>query len=124
MYKNYNCNSAGKYVGDCTVRALSMALDKPWETVYTSLCAKGYDMCDMPDSNAVWGAFLQDCGYNRHIIPDYYSPCYTISDFAAEHQNGTYIVGTGTHVVCVRDGDIYDTWDCSHKIPIFYFVKG
>lgn len=124
MHKHYNCNPKQKNVGDCTVRALSMALARSWECVYTALCAKGYDMCDMPDSNAVWGAYLQDCGYKRHIIPDYYPPNYTIADFAAEHQNGTYIVGTGTHVVCIRDGIIYDTWDSAQKIPIFYFVKG
>lgn len=123
MYKYYNPNPGNKNTGDCTVRAITKALDRTWENVYTALCAKGYEMKEMPDSNAVWGAYLIDCGFRRHILPETCPFCYSISQFAEDHPNGTYIVGTGTHVVCVCDGDIYDSWDSSDKYPVYYFVK-
>lgn len=80
-------------------------------------------MKDMPSSNAVWGAYLKSLGFKRYIIPNECPDCYTVSDFAKEHSSGVYILATGTHVVTVKDGDYYDTWDSGKEIPIYYFVK-
>ena len=46
-----------------------------------------------------------------------------INDFSKEHKDGTFIVATGTHVVAVIDGDIYDSWDSSNEIPTYYYQK-
>jgi hypothetical protein len=46
---------------------------------------------------------------------------YTIRDFCRDHNKGTYILATGTHVVAVKNGDYIDTWDSGAEIPIFYF---
>lgn len=123
MFIHFNANPQGKSVGDCTVRAISKALNRPWNSVYTSLCAKGYEMSDMPDSNAVWGEFLKDCGFNRYFIPNSCPSCFSVSDFADKYNQGTYIVGTGTHVICIIDGCIYDNYDSSDKFPVYYYVK-
>ena len=48
---------------------------------------------------------------------------YTISDFAADHPSGSYIIGTGEHAVAVVDGNIIDSWDSSKEIPLYYFTK-
>ena len=80
-------------------------------------------MGDLPNSNATWGAYLINKGYKRHVIPDTCPTCYTVAQFAADHPTGTYIVATGTHAVCVKDGNIYDTWDSSQEIPTYYFSK-
>ena len=58
-----NPNPHGSYVGDCVIRALSIATGKTWSEVYTELALKGLQMCDMPSSNQVWGAYLKDNGY-------------------------------------------------------------
>jgi len=123
MYEYYNPNPQSKAVGDCVIRALCKALDKPWAAVYTELCVYGMAAADMPSANAVWGAYLRAQGYRRYIIPDTCPDCYTISNFAADHPDGVYIVGTGSHVVTVSDGVIFDSWDSSNEIPIFYFKK-
>ena len=34
MFEGYNPNPKGKNVDDCTVRAMSKALDQDWETTY------------------------------------------------------------------------------------------
>jgi len=52
-YKINNPNPKRKSVGDCTVRAISIALKKTWEEAYIDLCLQGYIMCDMPSANHV-----------------------------------------------------------------------
>lgn len=120
----YNPNPKGSYVGDCTIRALSKALSVPWNKIYSDLAIQGYAMADMPSSNRVWGQYLKGLGYRRYVIPNTCPDCYTLKDFCEDNPRGTYIVGTGTHVVTVKDGDYYDTWDSGDETPIFYYMEG
>lgn len=123
MMKYYNPNPQKKNVGDCVIRAISKALNIAWDDVYVGLCVYGFSMCDMPSSNAVWGAYLQDNGFERHILPNICPNCYSIADFAADNPIGRYIVATGTHAVAVIDGIIWDSWNSENETPIYYFVK-
>ena len=122
-YVKYNPNPDGKNVGDCVIRAISKATGKSWEDVYTGVCLTGYSMCDMPSANCVWGAYLRHNGFMREIVPNECPECYNVSDFAREHPRGTYILALTGHVVCVQDGDWYDSWDSGDKIPMYYWEK-
>lgn len=122
-YAEYNPNPAGKSVGDCTIRAISKALDQTWEETYAGICLQGFEMKDMPSSNAVWGAYLRRNGFRRYVIPDTCPDCYTVEDFAIEHPRGTYILALSGHVVCVRDGDWHDTWQSGNEIPLYYWER-
>lgn len=53
MYTMWNPSPTGAKVGDCAVRAVSKALGTDWGTAYTMLCVKGFEMADMPNSNAL-----------------------------------------------------------------------
>lgn len=120
MLKKYNPNPKGKAVGDCTIRALTKALDKSWDDVYVMLSVEGYEMCDMPSSNVVWGNVLRANGYEKKACPE----CSTFSDFAENHKDGTYILCTGSHVACCIDGIIYDSWDSRNELVDFFYSKG
>lgn len=122
-YAEYNPNPAGKSVGDCTVRAISKALDQTWEETYAGICLQGFEMKDMPSSNAVWGAYLRRNGFRRYVIPDTCPDCYTVEQFAIEHPRGTYILALSGHVVCVKDGDWHDTWQSGNEIPLYYWER-
>ena len=121
MFSMWNPSPSGAKVGDCSVRAVAKALDMDWESAYALLCVYGLSMYDMPNSNAVINAALQDNGFVRSIIPNECPHCYTVEDFAKDHPLGTYVLGTGDHVVCIKDGTINDTWDSSKEIPIYYW---
>lgn len=123
MYKQINPNPLKKNVGDCTVRAIALALNKDWDDIYLDLCLQGYVSKDMPSSNEVWGAYLAERGWTMHRLQDSCPMCYTIEDFCKDHPDGTFIVATGTHVVCVRNGNYQDTWDSGTKTPMFYFER-
>ena len=122
-WQYYNPSPVNRSVGDCAVRALTKALGVDWETAYTRLAIGGYQMADMPSSNAVIAAVLRQAGFYRHIIPNTCPDCYTISDFADDQPDGLYIVGTGTHIVVVEDGTVFDSWNSLGEIPIFYWSK-
>lgn len=123
MYKYKNPNPSNKIVGDCVVRAIAIALHKGWKEIYLDLCYQGLTLCDMPSSNKVWKTYLQDNGFVMGIIPNSCPDCYTIAEFANDNKVGTYILGTGTHVVTVIDGNYYDTWDSGEEVPLFYLYK-
>lgn len=124
MYKYYNPNPNGKTVSDCVIRAISKALNQSWEETYIELSLQGYLMADLLNSNAVWSAYLKNKGFIRDVVSNDCPECYTIEDFAREHQNGTFIVGTGTHAVAVVDGIIYDAWHSENEQPIYFYYKG
>ena len=116
-----NPNPKNARVGDCVIRALSIATRKSWEDIYTALAVYGFMLCDLPSSNAVWGQYLKDLGYERKIVIDTCPDCYTVKDFCRDNPSGTFILGTGTHVVAVVNGNYCDTWDSGDEVPIYYW---
>lgn len=121
MWKKINANPAKKRVGDCVIRAISIATGKPWEDVYDDLCRVGREEFDMPSSNRVWGLYLYWLGFSPFILPDDCPSCITVREFARRFPAGAYIVGTGAHAVAVIDGDYYDTWDSGRTVPRYFF---
>lgn len=124
MYIYTNPNPENKKIGDCVIRAISIALNQTWDKTYVDLCKLGLEMADLPNANEVWGAYLRKEGYIREVIPNTCPDCYTIRQFSIDHPHGTYIVCTGTHTVAVIGGNICDSWDSSDEVGIFYFHKG
>ena len=123
MFEYFNPNPKNKKVGDCVVRALCKALDQGWKETLLQLFTYAYYMADMPSSNAVWGSYLKNKGFVRLSIPNSCPDCYTIKDFCIDHPYGTYVVGTGTHTVCVKDGCYFDSWDSGDETPVFYYRR-
>lgn len=123
MYKYYNPNPTQANVGDCTVRAISKALDIDWERAYAGLTAMGFIIGDMPSANHVWGAYLRKRGFVRRIVDDKGQDEYTVIDFCKDNPKGTFVLGIPGHVVCVVDGDYYDSWNSGAEIPIYFWEK-
>ena len=119
-FRYYNPSPFRRNVGDCTVRALSKALDQDWDKTYVSLCLEGFTLGDMPSANAVWGSYLRRRGYQRELAPD----DVTVAEFSDMCQMGTYILALSGHVVCVVDNVLYDTWDSGNEIVLYYWQKG
>ena len=122
-YSYYNPNPVGKRVGDCAIRAISKALSVDWQTAYAMVISNGFIMGDMPSSDAVWGATLRQSGFRKAIIPDTCPDCYTAGQFAEDHPEGVFVLGFGGHVATVVDGQLFDTWDSSNEIPVYFWYR-
>ena len=126
MKTNYifkNLNPAGLRIGDCAIRAVAEALGTTWEKAYLGLCDYGLKMRELPNSNEVWGRFLYDHNFKWQPVNRYFSDNYTLRRFCEDHPHGVYVLATGGHVVTVKDGKYYDTWDSGDEIPIYYFYR-
>ena len=119
----FNNNPISRRVGDCAVRAVAKALETDWESAYIMIAKNGFQMCDMPSSDAVWGSVLRQNGFSREIIPNTCPDCFSVIDFCKAHPNGRYVLGTGSHAVCVVDGSYYDIWDCGKETVIYAWKK-
>lgn len=124
MFIRYNPNPSRLNVGDCVIRSITSATGDLWENVYIELALQGYMMHDMPSANRVWGEYLYNHGFKRRLIPEDCFDCsYTVKDFCEDHPHGTFVVATGSHVVCCRNGNYYDTWDSGEEQVYYYWFK-
>ena len=120
MYVRYNPNPLGRNTGDCVVRALSKALGVDWTTAYDYVTDEARRLFDMPEANHVWIGLLRAVGFKLCSLPDRCPDCYTVRDFSLDHPSGLYVLGTGTHVVTMENGDWFDSYDSGDMVPIFY----
>ena len=114
-------NPKGALVGDCVIRAIAILTDATWDEAYIILISYGFEMKNLPNADTVWGAYLKDRGYTRHVLPTHCPSCYSVKDFCVEHPRGRFLLSTGTHVVAVIDGNYYDAWDSGDENPVLYW---
>ena len=123
MFIYYNPNPQNKLVGDCVIRAICKLMNRDWEDVYIDIALQGFIMHDMPTANHVWGAYLKDNHFIQTLLPNSCPDCYTVRDFCTDFPIGSYLLAIGNHVVAVKDGDYFDTWDSGDEMPIYYWQK-
>ena len=122
-WQYFNPHPSGKRIGDCSIRALCKALDLDWKTLHLTLSVHSYALEDMQLSNRAIHSILKQHGFHRRLLDDFPED-YTVADFCKDHPTGTYVLATDGHVVCVKDGEYFDTWDSGDEIPIYYWTKG
>lgn len=125
MFIQYNPNPVrgDDGVGDCAVRAVAKATDITWEQAYTELSTSGFLMGDVMNSDQVLSAVLRKHGFVRGSVAESCPDCYTVADFAEENPEGIYVIKTDNHVATIIDGNLFDAWDSSHRIPLWFWVK-
>lgn len=119
MYIKFNGNPCGLSIGDCVIRAISIVTGQSRHKVYAGLCLFGYPCTVWGNSNSTWAEYLKYLGFKRYIV---YGKM-TVSEFADDHPNGRYVIGTGNHAVACVDGDIIDSWYSLNETVQYYFAK-
>lgn len=124
MFIGYNPNPVrSDPVGDCAVRAVAKALDITWEDAYAKLSANGFLMGDILNSDAVLAAVLRSNGFKRGTVDNECPDCYTVADFAEDNKEGIYVLKSDNHVATIIDGNLFDSWDSSNRVPLWYWEK-
>lgn len=121
MWIPANPNPAKKNVPDCVIRAICIALNKPWLETSDELYDVARHDYSISSDDHVWGHYLYMLGFKPFLLPENCPACVTIQAFTEMYPTGTYIIGTGSHAVAVINGDYYDTWDSGMEMPTFFW---
>ena len=122
MYIFYNPNPNFLDTGDCVIRAISKLMGYDWDRAFIELSIQAYLLKRPLEDNVTWGEYLRSNGYKKEILPDC-PGCYSVRDFCAQYNEGSYAVATGSHVIAVIDGDYYDSWDSGDEILVYLWRK-
>lgn len=123
MWVYANPNPCRQEEPDCVVRAISLATGKTWDEVHWDLCVLSHIRCTMPSTNWLWGAYLKRNGFEKFLLPESCPSCTTVRQFCKRFPKGIYIIGTGSHAVCINQGNYLDAWDSGDEVPTYFFRK-
>lgn len=112
-------------VGDCVVRAICNATGKDYKEVYDAInvMAKSERITKRKHDKSsarngvykeTWKKYLESLGWKWHSCMSIGSGC-TTHLRSDELPKGTIIVQVSKHLTCVKDGVLYDTYDCSRN---------
>lgn len=128
-FKYYNANDKDRDTGDCVKRSLSLAYNIPYKQVAKELNdIKRTIRSAKFNTYPVFTKYIKDKGYIDSI--DYKSSeAPTVAEFADSNNTGRFIVLCGSkagygasHMVCIIDGTIYDSWDSSNYYVDFVYI--
>lgn len=116
MYKYYNANALNKFEDDCVIRSISCATGKSWDYVY-----------DYLSDIAQYEGTLFD---KRDFVINYLDRTYkrlnglkgTVGEISGMFPNNTLLITMRSHIVCSKDGVIYDTFDCRDRQAEFVWL--
>lgn len=123
LWRPFNPNPRGLYVGDCTVRSLCAVTGLDWDTVHKFQSDLSRWMGDMPSADRVWWTILELCGFRYRYLFNFCPACYTVADFARDHTKGLYVLGPPEHAVAVINGQYWDAWDSGATVPSYAFKQ-
>ena len=109
MYKYYNKNPLNKYEDDCVIRAISCATNKSWDYVYDYLSDIAQYEGTLLDKREFVRNYL-DMTYQR--LPKINGSVGYVSSL---FPNNTILITMAGHIVCSKNGIIYDTFDCRDR---------
>lgn len=108
MYKFYNENPLNKFEDDCVIRAISCATNKSWDYVY-----------DYLSDIAQYEGTLLD---KKDFVINYLDRTYkrlneqgSVGYVSSLYPHNTLLITMGGHIVCSKNGIIYDTFDCRNR---------
>lgn len=108
----HNENPYGFREEDCVCRAISFASKRDYYDIQDKLTLTG-DLLECDKLCVCCYFHLLDYVFQFKRLK---RAGMSVGDFAESHPNGTYLVRMPGHITVVKDGNVYDTWDCSDKI--------
>lgn len=113
--------------GDCTIRALSKALDCSWLEAFdlTIPFCREYQCSNIFNlPSQIESEIMAKLGFDYTGVSNKSGTKRpTVKSFALSHKMGTYILNVANHEVACVDGIYYDTWDCGNKSLYGYYTK-
>lgn len=110
-------------VGDCVTRAICNATGKDYREVYNALNnlskrertgsrKQGISSSRNGVYKVTWKRYLESIGWEYSSLMGIGTGCrYHLNE--KEFPKGTLIMQVSRHLTCIKDGVLYDTYDCS-----------
>lgn len=125
-YQPNNKDLKDRY-GDCTIRALSKALNTTWLGAFDKaipLCRKYQVSNIFACPITVRKLIFKELGFDYVGISNKKGQKRpTVDSFAKDHPTGIYIANVANHEVAIVDGQYYDTWDSGECSMYGYFKR-
>ena len=123
-FKATNNNPKAKTTGDCVVRSISLAEGKDWLQVYKGLVKISYRHCELPNTEPVYEEYLRKNGWRKQKVGKTKNGRrYRVNEVVELTNAPVVIVLTRTHMTCVKNGEILDTWNCKQRTISCYYVR-
>lgn len=121
----FNANPKGKNASDCVVRALCVALEQDYQTTARELLECGLEIGYACNEDKTINEYLARKGWIRYKKPTMpNNKAMRVSGLVLRERKGTVVVKVGAHhISLIKDGVIWDTWDCSKKVAQQYWRK-
>lgn len=111
VFRYWNENPNGESKNDCVTRAIAFASGLQYEKVrrklfHTAKLLDCYKLC--------WSCYAHFIAYVlgcRQVNCD----GMTVEEFANKNPQGTYLIRIDMHLTAVKDGVIYDIFDCRNR---------
>lgn len=118
MYAFFNENPLNKYEDDCVVRAISCATGNSWDYVYDYLS----------DIAQYEGTLFDKREFVRNYLDRTYTRLYgihgSVGQVSAMFPDNVLLITMNGHIVCSKNGIVYDTFDCrKRKVEDVWLVK-
>ena len=126
-----NANPKNKITGDCVIRAICTAMDKPYEEVYKELFEFSLKCGYILNDKNCYEKYLAAQGWVKHKQPRKDDNTkYTGKEFCKDAQDWTFNLPSrmiahigGHHIVAIVDGKVNDIWDSTNKCIGNYWTK-
>lgn len=118
IYRYCNPHPQKKLVGDCVVRAITIALDGDYLEVRKHLNRVKKELKETSyKNNKFIHKYAQLMGWDKISFPAIKGvPRLRGRDFVKKYPKGKYILNLAGHIVTVVDGVYFDIWDCTDKM--------
>tara|TARA_Y100001970_G_C14251039_1_gene871908 strand:- start:2534 stop:2974 length:441 start_codon:yes stop_codon:yes gene_type:complete len=131
-YKYFPLTTKKHKVGDCVIRAISIASGLDYKKVMTDLFERGLALGRLPNTQKVYEPYLEELGFVKQkpqynvehdeATDDEYLRKRRMKDVLVDY-NKSYIFLTSQHLTAVVNGEHRDVWNCGAWCANSYYVK-
>ena len=116
----YKCTKA--YSDDCVIRSTTIVTGQTYSQTFREMMELGIEMGGYPSMQPVWEAYLESKGFVKNKCPRTASgKLIKLKDWDF---SGTALVLSSGHLTAVKDGQVYDSWDCTYRPVNSYWTLG
>ena len=125
-YHYYNANPKGLYTGDCRYRAYALANNVSWEVAVLTVSLWTIKTGRTDWDSTTIDEVLQEFGnWVKQGEPKKKDGTkYTVGELAKmlKIQPDPVVVIVNNHTTCIKDGKVWDIWDCSKEYVRNYWM--